>query len=163
LGANPDLTPADVSRIMQQTAVDKGAPGKDERYGAGRIDAYQAYLQAVTTSVQEGSGPAVFALEQNYPNPFNPTTTIQFSLPQTSKVEIKVFNTLGEEVSTLISEELPAGTHTSQWSASGMASGVYFYRIQTLPTDGRQARLSSPSVGEQAGGFFDTKKLLLLK
>ncbi|MCZ6775049.1 MAG: S8 family serine peptidase [Ignavibacteria bacterium] len=46
LGANPDLTPADVSRIMQQTAVDKGAPGKDDRYGAGRIDAYQAYLQA---------------------------------------------------------------------------------------------------------------------
>ena len=103
-------------------------------------------VDSTTTSVRKLKGdiPAAFALEQNYPNPFNPSTTIEFSLPRTSQVTVKVYNMLGESVASLVDEELNVGTYTTQWNASGMASGVYFYRIQT-------------------GDFVDTKKLLLLK
>ncbi|MDZ7406155.1 MAG: T9SS type A sorting domain-containing protein, partial [candidate division KSB1 bacterium] len=85
-----------------------------------------------------------FHLEQNYPNPFNPTTTISFSLPLGSFVSLKVFDALGREVSTLVSEELAAGTYVRQWEAAGLPSGVYFYRLQ-------------------AGSFTETKKLILLR
>jgi len=85
-----------------------------------------------------------FQLFQNYPNPFNPSTTIEFSLPRSGYVRLKVLNVLGEVVATLVNEELNVGTYTTQWNASRMASGVYFYRLQT-------------------GDFVDTKKLLLLK
>jgi len=98
----------------------------------------------VIISVAEGDVPLVFSLGQNYPNPFNPSTTIEFSLPHTGFVTLKVYNILGEAVATLVNEELNVGTYTTQWNASGVASGVYFYRLQ-------------------AGDFVDTKKLLLLK
>jgi hypothetical protein len=72
-----------------------------------------------------------FQLSQNYPNPFNPTTTISFSLPKTSHIILKIFNILGEEVATLVSQRLPAGNYEYQWSRpAGIASGVYLYRIQ---------------------------------
>lgn len=88
--------------------------------------------------------PLTFAVHQNYPNPFNPTTTISFSLPSKLFVRLKVFDALGREVSTLLSEELSAGTYSRQWNAEGLASGVYFYRMQ-------------------AGNFVETRKLLLLR
>ena len=101
---------------------------------------------SVTTSVQETQPafPIAFALNQNYPNPFNPTTTISFSLPSKSFVSLKVFDSVGREVATIISEEMPAGNYSRQWNAANMASGMYFYRLQ-------------------AGSFTETKKLLLLK
>ena len=77
-------------------------------------------------------------------NPFNPSTTIEFSLPRSGYVRLQVFNLLGEEIASLVKEELNVGTYTTQWNASGMASGLYFYPLQ-------------------AGDFVDTKKLLLLK
>ena len=77
-------------------------------------------------------------------NPFNPSTTIEFSLPQASHTPLKVYDVVGEEVATLVNEESNVGTHTTQWNATDMASGVYFYRLQ-------------------AGDFVDTKKLLMLK
>jgi hypothetical protein len=104
---------------------------------------------------EENTIPMEFALEQNYPNPFNPNTTIEFALPHSCFVTLKIFNMLGEEVATLVDDAKDPGTYRAPWDASGMASGVYFYRLQ--------ARLSSPSVGEQAGDFVATKKLLLLK
>jgi hypothetical protein len=88
--------------------------------------------------------PENHALLQNYPNPFNPSTTIEYALPQRAMVEIKVHDVLGREVATLLNEEKPAGAYTVRWNADGVASGVYFYRLQ-------------------AGDFVDTKKLLLLK
>ena len=88
--------------------------------------------------------PNHFALEQNYPNPFNPSTTIEFSLARSGYVSLQVFNILGEEVAMLVNEELNVGTYTTQWDASGVTSGVYFYQLR-------------------AGTFVDTKKLLLLK
>jgi hypothetical protein len=88
--------------------------------------------------------PGVFALEQNYPNPFNPITIINFQLPIVNFVTLKIYDILGREVTTLVSEKLSPGTYNAEWNASGFASGVYFYRLQ-------------------AGDFVETKKLLLLR
>jgi photosystem II stability/assembly factor-like uncharacterized protein len=85
-----------------------------------------------------------FSLSQNYPNPFNPVTNISFSIPKRSFVSIKVYDLLGREVSTIISEEMPAGSYSQQWNATNMPSGVYFYRLH-------------------AGQFAETKKLVLLR
>jgi hypothetical protein len=91
-----------------------------------------------------GGTPSQFVLTQNYPNPFNPTTTIEFSLPKTGNVTLKVFDVLGREVATLVDENLPVGVHKAEWNAGGLASGMYFYRLQ-------------------AGEFVRTKALMLLK
>jgi hypothetical protein len=83
-------------------------------------------------------------LGENYPNPFNPTTMIAYDIPSPGHVMLKVYNLLGQEVAVLVDEDLPAGRYQVSWNASGLASGLYFYRIQ-------------------AGSFVDTKKLLILK
>jgi hypothetical protein len=75
--------------------------------------------------------PHEFLLEQNYPNPFNPSTTIPFSLPATSEVTMKAFDLTGHEVATLIDGRLEAGKHAVLFSARGLASGVYFIRLQS--------------------------------
>ena len=82
--------------------------------------------------------------DQNYPNPFNPTTTINYSVPKTSFVTIKVYDMLGKEVTTLVNEEQKPGNYNVEFSANKLASGIYFY-------------------GMQAGGFVETKKLIVLK
>jgi len=66
----------------------------------------------------------------NYPNPFNPSTTIRFSLPEATRVSLKIFNTMGQEVTTLVSGELGEGVHQVEWNASESASGIYFYVLQ---------------------------------
>jgi hypothetical protein len=88
--------------------------------------------------------PEAFSLEQNYPNPFNPSTTISFSLPLKSFVSLKVYDLIGREVATLISEEMSASIHTKQWNPATMPSGTYFYRLQS-------------------GTNTETKKLVLMK
>jgi|WetSurMetagenome_2_1015567.scaffolds.fasta_scaffold05047_5 hypothetical protein len=75
--------------------------------------------------------PSEYSLEQNYPNPFNPSTTIRFSIPEQSFVTLEVFNTLGERIATLVSDELNAGNYKSEWSASKLSSGIYFYKLTT--------------------------------
>ena len=85
-----------------------------------------------------------FSLYQNYPNPFNPTSTIKYELPEDLRVQIKVFDVLGKEVSALVNEEKPAGSYEVKFNGGNLASGIYFYRIQ-------------------AGSFIDTKKMILLK
>lgn len=88
--------------------------------------------------------PRRFALEQNFPNPFNSSTTIQFLIPNTTKVTIKVYNKLGQEVALLVNEVLTPGMYKRIFDAQGLASGVYFYRMQ-------------------ADNFIETKKLVLLR
>jgi len=72
-----------------------------------------------------------FDLYQNYPNPFNPVTTIAFSIPSMQKVTLKVYDILGNEVSTLIDKEINAGSYSTQFDASQLASGIYFYTLRT--------------------------------
>ncbi|OGU78796.1 MAG: hypothetical protein A2W11_03155 [Ignavibacteria bacterium RBG_16_35_7] len=91
-----------------------------------------------------GSVPTDFALEQNYPNPFNPATTIKFSIPQSSRVTLKIYDILGREVSTLVNEVRNAGNYEVNFNASGFASGMYIYTIT-------------------AGDYRASKKMMLLK
>jgi hypothetical protein len=72
-----------------------------------------------------------FSLLQNYPNPFNPETVISFNLPKVSRVRLSVYNTLGELIATLADGELSAGKHTLPFNGSRLASGIYFYRLET--------------------------------
>ena len=73
--------------------------------------------------------PTSFSLSQNYPNPFNPSTTIEFTLPKSEFVELKVYNILGKEVSTLVSNKLNRGTHTYTFDGKILASGIYYYQF----------------------------------
>nr|NIV13986.1 T9SS type A sorting domain-containing protein [Fodinibius sp.] len=86
-----------------------------------------------TTEVKEELviSPHGFRLSQNYPNPFNPGTIIEFSLPRSGFVTLTVFNTLGQQIATLISERLNAGNHRYYWNARRLASGLYFYKLET--------------------------------
>lgn len=88
--------------------------------------------------------PAEFELSQNYPNPFNPTTTIKFGVPEASRVTLKVYNAIGEQVATLVEQNMDAGYHTVQFNASQLTSGVYFYSIT-------------------AGDYNAVKKMMILK
>jgi hypothetical protein len=99
-----------------------------------------------TTSVSGDGAPVPTALKlaQNYPNPFNPSTRIAFSIPQSDRVTLKVFDVLGNEVSTLVDREMAAGIHSETWDAKNNPSGVYFYRLT-------------------AGSFSETKRLVLMK
>jgi hypothetical protein len=88
--------------------------------------------------------PKEYVLYANYPNPFNPTTMIKFDLPKTSDVTLKVYNILGEEVTTILSASLLSGSYSYEFDASDLASGVYLYRLQT-------------------GDFVETKKMILMR
>ena len=79
----------------------------------------------------DGVIPHKFALYHNYPNPFNPATTIEFSIPETQRVTLKVYNLMGQEAVTLVDGELQAGYHATKWHAGNMASGIYFYRLMS--------------------------------
>ena len=84
-----------------------------------------------TTSVSETGGVATeFRLEQNYPNPFNPSTVIRYALPSAGQVTLKIFNVLGQEVLTLVNGYQAAGTYSAVMDGRGLASGVYFYRLE---------------------------------
>lgn len=98
-----------------------------------------------TTSVEQtDQNPVEFSLQQNYPNPFNPITTIEYSVPSASVVQLKIYDILGNEVAELVNEEQANGTYRAEFEATNLSSGTYFYQIRT-------------------GSFVETKKMLLLK
>ncbi|RPI04881.1 MAG: T9SS C-terminal target domain-containing protein [Ignavibacteriae bacterium] len=102
-------------------------------------------LGLTTTAVNSSSQiPGRFALEQNYPNPFNPTTQINYEIPASSFVTLRIVNILGQTVQTLVSEKQEAGSHPVTFDASRLASGVYFYQLT-------------------AGNFNATRKMVLMK
>lgn len=75
--------------------------------------------------------PAAYSLEQNYPNPFNPSTTIKFAIPEVSNVKLTIYNILGQKVAELVNSTLEAGSYTFNWNAMNVASGLYFYELNT--------------------------------
>jgi hypothetical protein len=107
-------------------------------------DTLSLYIYPAVGVEEEESFPTKFALEQNYPNPWNPSTNIRYALPHTSIVTLTVYNTLGQQVAQLVNAQQQAGYHDVVFRGDGLASGVYFYRIQ-------------------AGDFIATRKLLYLK
>jgi hypothetical protein len=88
--------------------------------------------------------PQEFSLSPNYPNPFNPATTIEYNLPKAARVQLKVYNVLGQEVATLVDGIVTAGQHSVSFNASNLASGIYLYKIA-------------------AGTFVSTRKMVLVK
>ena len=109
------------------------ATGAGSEIGPLGVSGLQAII--VRTDIVESSGsegrelPLEYALRPNYPNPFNPATTIEFALPRSGYIMLKVYNILGEKVETLLARDHAAGTFTVTWDAAGMPSGVYFYRL----------------------------------
>ncbi len=108
------------------------------------IDAVQVVRKGPTAVDDNEQSPARFALEQNYPNPFNPTTEIKYQISEGSHVTLKVFDMVGREVATLVNEEMTAGNYKATFNSTGLASGVYFYRLG-------------------AGSFTRTKKMVLMR
>ncbi|MCZ7616307.1 MAG: T9SS type A sorting domain-containing protein [Ignavibacteriaceae bacterium] len=88
--------------------------------------------------------PVTYALEQNYPNPFNPVTTINYQIPKSGMVTLKVYDIIGAEVATLVNEEKTVGRYEVNFDASKLASGVYIYQLQV-------------------NDFINMKKMILLK
>lgn len=103
-----------------------------------------AILVDILAGVKDDNQPLRFSLEQNFPNPFNPSTTIRYSISSAELVSLKVYNIIGQEVATLVNEVKQAGRYAITWNASGMASGVYYYKLKS-------------------GKSVETHKLVLLK
>lgn len=125
LSASPAASPAARIRIVQTSELPPAAPADQLSDLKPRI-------------------PDRFALEQNYPNPFNPATEIHYQLPMTGYVSLKIFNTLGQVVATLVDGIQTAGYRSAAFNATHLPSGVYFYRLQ-------------------AGKFVDVKKMILMR
>jgi photosystem II stability/assembly factor-like uncharacterized protein len=96
------------------------------------------------TAIISNEAPAQYTLKQNYPNPFNPVTKIQFSIPKNGFATLKVYDILGKQVAALLAEELTAGSYETEFDASQLSSGVYFYRLNV-------------------NGFTDVKKMIVQK
>jgi FG-GAP repeat/Secretion system C-terminal sorting domain len=120
-----------------------GASGNDDNGN----NAGSAYIYSdFTTHIDDSRllGYNSFILYQNYPNPFNPSTIINYSIPNQSNVILKVYNTLGSEIMTLVSKQQPQGYYKIEFNGSELTSGIYFYRLQS-------------------GKYAETKKMIILK
>jgi hypothetical protein len=107
------------------------------------VDKWNSLITTVGES-RHGPIPGTHRLHQNYPNPFNPSTTIEYALHHSGYVTLRVYNVLGEELATLVDGEQSAGPFTTEWDASDMPSGIYFYRLR-------------------AGNYVQTRKMVLMK
>jgi len=121
------------------------------RYRLKQIDNDGQYKYSDIVEVAFNLSPSTFELFQNYPNPFNPSTTISYSIPQKSKVILKVFDVLGTEVTTLVNEEKEAGIYTVEFNGVTLTSGVYFYSI------------TADGLPSGKAGFSSIKKFVLMK
>lgn len=120
--------------------------------GASAYSTARLFSTGTVLDVEDlgGAVPQEFALLQNYPNPFNPSTMIRYDLAASAHVNITVFDVLGRVVTTLVDEVQSASRYSVNWNATGLSSGIYFYRIYARSQDG-------------ARDFTSTKKLILMK
>lgn len=131
------------TEIRNYSFVDNSVTEGKYSYRLRMNDLDGSYSYSSIIEIEIGS-PMEFSLEQNYPNPFNPSTTINFSTAHTAIVKLVLFNQIGEEVKTLINQEMNAGKYSLNFDASNLPSGVYFYKLT-------------------AGTFTSTKKFILMK
>jgi hypothetical protein len=130
-----------VSNTQEQIALQ---PGEFHIYTTVKLPTPEVGILLGLEDSEIADAPTEYALQQNYPNPFNPTTTIRYSIINPDVVKIKIYDVLGREVRTLVNEFKQVGTYELQFSANGLASGIYLYRIES-------------------GSFVETKKMILLK
>jgi len=97
-----------------------------------------------TNTLSDNNSVSNYKLSQNYPNPFNPATRINFALPKSGFVTLKVYNLIGQEVASLVNEEKNVGTYSVDFNASNLTSGIYFYKVSV-------------------NGFSEVKKMMLIK
>jgi hypothetical protein len=144
----------DSSASLGTFEFDKGSSGYVRLGDATGIKNEAVIFDAITWKYKGPSSPTLvafgstvpnqFSLSQNYPNPFNPATNLRFTVPEARFVSLKIYDLLGKEVATFVSESLNPGSYSVQWDAARYPSGIYFYRLS-------------------AGGFTATKRMLLLK
>lgn len=138
---------ADDTEISLQDMIDTGLIINDQG-GTIEVSGSDPTVVKATGIVgvddNPGAIPLTYALMQNYPNPFNPNTNIQFQIPKDGHVTISVYNSLGQQVTTLVDRDLKCGVHHVTFDAAEFSSGIYYYRIQ-------------------AGDFLKVNKMLLLK
>ena len=140
----------DYGRIETGSILFKGDELKIYYDGSGSVTGNMGRVGLATSPFEpvsvddEQTQPTEFTLEQNYPNPFNPSTTFRYSILTQSKVVIKIYDILGNEIATLMDEEKSVGTYELTWNAASLSSGVYFYQLT-------------------AGDFIQTHKMILIK
>lgn len=146
LQAKPTLTPTQIRTAIRNTARSDAFTGTipNAQWGYGKVDAQAVLQNILSVRLESDAIPNTWVLRQNYPNPFNPSTKISFSIPERMHVTLKVFSVLGEEIATLVNEELAAGDYSTQFNASTLASGMYFYTLT-------------------AGNFSQTNKMIVIK
>ncbi|NWF50925.1 MAG: T9SS type A sorting domain-containing protein [Ignavibacteriaceae bacterium] len=137
-----------VTEKQNYSFVDRNLSAGTYTYRLKQIDFNGEFEYSNEVEV-EVSAPAEFSLGQNYPNPFNPSTKISYSLAVDSKVSLKIFNVLGQQVAQLLNSSVPAGVHEVNFYASGFNSGVYFYQLEANGIDGQT--------------FSSTQKMILSK
>jgi len=125
------------------TLVVRWTDGEVDTLGTVGADQH-LHISRLTGVSEQDPIPSQYKLWQNFPNPFNPSTTIQYSVPRTSRINLRVYDLLGREVSTLVNDVKQPGVYKTVWDTQDMASGVYFLRIRS-------------------GYFTDTKKLTLMR
>ena len=140
LGAGGDIIPRQLSVTNIMGFDFPNPPDSSQWY----MDDYKLVRIDTTVGIKDFSVPTEYILNQNHPNPFNPSTTIKYEIPELSFVTIKVYDVLGNEITTVVNEEKPIGNYEVEFDATGLTSGIYFYQLQ-------------------AGSFVETKKMVLMK
>jgi hypothetical protein len=155
-GSTARIYPINVVGVVSQHT--SGATVYNNGYVIEPFDTTNIIHTPGTTGVgQDLSGvPATYELYNSYPNPFNPSTTITYGLPQQSKVTLKIYTVLGQEIATLVNDIQSANYHRIQWNGrdnngTQVSSGVYFFRIVAQPLDGK------------ANPFTQVRKMMLMK
>ncbi|MFA5833449.1 MAG: S8 family serine peptidase [Bacteroidota bacterium] len=163
LQAKPSITPEAIRSAIISAARKDASTGNSAsaQWGNGKVDGQAALQSLLSVQLESENIPKTYILQQNYPNPFNPETQISFSIPKASFVTVKVYSVLGEEVATLVNEQLPPGEYSSRFDGNNRASGI---SSKAAVPAGRQGYASGVYFYTlTADNISVTKKMLLLR